>query len=139
MLWHGQAPIRGKDAGLHIYLGNFQKVTINGFLYSFDSTFLLEVVCTQQAEVIVWVDVVQSEDQVYEGLPTAWSMLKPEYLCRDAEQHTVCCCLVITSKTLPKDQQETLTAAVGSNQPRHLPLSFCIAFCPTQQACLQFR
>lgn len=37
----------GKDAGHSVYLGNFQKVTINGFLYSLDSTFLLEVVCTQ--------------------------------------------------------------------------------------------
>ena len=61
----------GKDAGHCTYLGNFQKVSINGFLYSFDSTLLLEVVRPQQAEVIVWVYVVQGEDQVYEGLPTA--------------------------------------------------------------------
>ncbi len=42
-----------------------------------------------------------------------------------------------TLMILPEGLQETLKAAVESNQPLHLPLSFCRVFYPTQQVCLQ--
>jgi len=45
-------------------------VPINGFLYSFNSALLLEMVSAQQAEIIVWVNMIQCKDQVYQSLPT---------------------------------------------------------------------
>lgn len=49
-------------------------MTIYSLLYSFNPFFFLEVVSTQQAEVIVWVNMVQGEDEIYQGLPAVESM-----------------------------------------------------------------
>ena len=49
-------------------------MTIYGLLNSFNPLFFLEVVSTQQAEVIVWVNVVQGEDEIDQGPPAAESM-----------------------------------------------------------------
>lgn len=49
-------------------------MTIYGLLNSFNPFFFLEVVSTQQAEVVVWVNVVQGEDEINQGLPTVESM-----------------------------------------------------------------
>ena len=40
-------------------------MAINGFLHSFHTTFLFEMVSAQKAEIIVWVDMIQRENQVY--------------------------------------------------------------------------
>lgn len=49
-------------------------MTIYGLFYSFNTFFFLEVMSTQQAEVVVWVNVVQGEDKIYQGLPAVESM-----------------------------------------------------------------
>ena len=49
-------------------------MTIYGLLHCFNPFFFFEMVSAQQAEVIVWVDVVQSENEVYQGLPAVESM-----------------------------------------------------------------
>ncbi len=51
-------------------------MTVNGLFYGLNSTLLLEMVSTQQAEVIIWVDMIQRKDQVDQGLPAVQSMLK---------------------------------------------------------------
>ena len=47
---------------------------IHGFFTGAHPAFLLEVMSAQKAEVIVWVDVVQRQDEVDQGLPTVMSM-----------------------------------------------------------------
>ena len=49
---------------------------IYGFLYSFNSALLLEMVSAQQAEIIVWVNMVQCEDQVDQSLPTVQATVR---------------------------------------------------------------
>ena len=53
------------------YLGDFKEMRVNCLLNSSHPGLLAEVVCAQQAEVIVRVAVVQREDQVNQRLPAA--------------------------------------------------------------------
>ena len=44
-------------------------MTIYGLLHSFNPIFFLEVVSAEQTEVVVWVDMIQGEDEVYQSPP----------------------------------------------------------------------
>ena len=57
-------------------------MTIYGLFYSFNTFFFLEVMSTQQAEVVVWVNVVQGEDKIYQGLPAVESMSGDSVWCK---------------------------------------------------------
>ncbi len=52
-----------KDGG-YSHLGDFQQVAVNDLFYHSKPRLLAEVMGSQQAEIIVWVDVVQCQDQV---------------------------------------------------------------------------
>lgn len=49
-------------------------MTVYSLLYSLNSFFFFEVVSAQQAEVIIWVDVVQGEDEIDQSPPAVESM-----------------------------------------------------------------
>ena len=49
-------------------------MSIYGLLHSLNPFLFFEVVSTQQAEVIIWVDVVQGEDEIYQSPPAVESM-----------------------------------------------------------------
>ena len=59
------------------YLGHLEEMGVYCLLDSSHSRLLAEVVCPQQAEVIVGVAVIQRQDEVYQCLPAAQAQQHP--------------------------------------------------------------
>lgn len=55
-------------------LANFQQVAVHRLLGFGQPLLLVEVVCTQEREVVVGVYMVEREDEIYERLAAAWTI-----------------------------------------------------------------
>lgn len=59
---------------MHTNLRDLKQMAVNGFFSTWKTLFFAKMMCTQKREVVVWINVIERQDQVDEGLATAKAM-----------------------------------------------------------------